>query len=116
MQTAIKPLDIWMVSLTESIGSEQRGQRPAIVISTHRQSNTCMVIPLTKNPEAARFPYSYAITSSAENGLTANSVALVFQMRSLTMTAGRFLSKMGTVEKVHFEHIKALIKDYLQIQ
>ena len=35
MQRAIKPIDIWMVSLTESIDSEQRGQRPVVVIAVH---------------------------------------------------------------------------------
>ncbi len=116
MQHAIKPMDIWMVSLTETIGTEQRGQRPAIIISIHYPSSTCMVVPLTKNPAASRFPYSYTIPSSMGNGLSVDSVVLVFQLRSLTMTAGRFLSKMGTIEKVQFDQIKSLIKDYLQLQ
>ncbi|MGA2387202.1 MAG: type II toxin-antitoxin system PemK/MazF family toxin [Candidatus Bathyarchaeia archaeon] len=115
MQRAIKPMDIWMVSLTETVGSEQMGQRPAIVISVHNQSNTCMVVPLTKNSAASRFPYSFTIACSMVNGLSVDSVALIFQMRSLSMTAGRFLSKMGSVESGHFGRIKSLIKDYLQV-
>jgi mRNA-degrading endonuclease toxin of MazEF toxin-antitoxin module len=116
MQGAIRPMDIWMVSLTETVGSEQRGQRPAVVIAVHPQANVSMVVPLTSNIGASRFPYSHKIECSASNGLSADSIALVFQMRALTISAGRFLSKTGVIERRHFESIKALIKDYLRIE
>ena len=115
MQRAIRSMDIWMVSLTETLGSEQRGQRPAIVISVQPETNVSMVVPLTSNLGALRLPFSYKISRTTGNGLEADSVALVFQMRSLTMSAGRFLFKMGSVDKEHFKNIKALIKNYLQI-
>ena len=116
MQNAIRPKDIWMVSLTESMGSEQRGQRPAVVIAVQPQANISMVVPLTSNQAALRFPYSHKITCTSGNGLSADSVALVFQMRSLAMSAGRFLSKMGAIEQEHFAAIRELVKDYLQIE
>jgi len=116
MQRAIKPIDIWMVSLTESIDSEQRGQRPVVVIAVHSHANVSMVVPLTSNQDASRFPYSYKVACTSGNGLSADSVALVFQMRSLTMSAGRFMFRMGRIEQKEFAEIKALIKDYLQIE
>jgi mRNA-degrading endonuclease toxin of MazEF toxin-antitoxin module len=75
-----------------------------------------MVVPLTSNQDALRFPYSHKVASTSGNGLSEDSVALFFQMRSLTMSAGRFLVKIGTIEQEHFSSIKALAKDYLQIE
>jgi mRNA interferase MazF len=116
MQHAIRPKDVWMVSLTETIGSEQRGQRPAVVIAVQPQTNFSFVVSLTSNQDALKFPYSHRITCTSGNGLSVDSIALVFQMRSLTMSAGRFLFKMGSIEQEHFNSVKALIKDYLQIE
>ena len=116
MQHAIRPKDIWMVSLTETMGNEQRGQRPVVVIAVQPQTNISMVVPLTSNLDATRLPFSHKISCTSGNGLEADSVALIFQMRSLTMSAGRFLFRMGSVEQEHFNNIKALIKDYLQIE
>jgi len=116
MQHAIRPMDIWMVSLTETVGSEQKGQRPAVVIAVQPQTNISTVVPLTSNLDATRLPFSHKILRTQNNGLEADSVALVFQIRSLTMTAGRFLFRMGSVEQEHFKNIKALIKDYLRIE
>jgi len=113
MQRAIKPIEVWMVSLTESIDSEQRGQRPVVVIAVHPQANVSMVVPLTSNQDASRFPYSYKVACTSANGLSADSIALIFQMRSLAASAGRFLFKVGRIEQREFAEIKALIKDYL---
>lgn len=105
-----------MVSLTETVGKEQRGQRPAVVIAVQPQTNFCIVVPLTSNQDTLKFPYSHKIPCTAGNGLSADSIALVFQARSLTMSVGRFLFRMGTIEQAHFNSIKVLIRDYLQIE
>ena len=42
-------------------------------------------------------------------------VALIFQMRSLTIAESRVLYRMGTIEQYHFDQIKTLIKDYLKL-
>jgi len=115
MQRNIKPMDIWMVSLTDTLGTEQRGQRPAIIIAIHSQANVCMVVPLTSNLDASKFSHTHKIECTSDNELSVDSVALVFQMRTLTISAGRFLSKVGMIEQNHFDNVKALIKDYLQI-
>lgn len=105
-----------MVSLTETVGNEQRGQRPALIIAVQPQTNISTVVPLTSNLDARRLPFSHMISRTENNGLESDSVALVFQIRSLTMTAGRFLFSMGSIEQEHFKIIKALIKDYLRIE
>ncbi len=104
MQRTIRPMDIWMVALTETVGSEERGQRPAVVIAVHSKANISMVVPLTSNQDALRFPYSYKVPCSSGNGLSTDSVALVFQMRSLTISTGRFLLRVGAIERNHFNN------------
>jgi mRNA-degrading endonuclease toxin of MazEF toxin-antitoxin module len=80
------------------------------------QTNISTVALLTSKLDAARLPFSHKISRTQNNGLEADSVALIFQIRSLTMTAGRFLFRMGSVEMEHFKNIKTLIIDYLKIE
>jgi mRNA-degrading endonuclease toxin of MazEF toxin-antitoxin module len=111
----MQPREIWRVTLPDTEGYEQAGDRPAIVISIHPQANVTMVVPLTKNQDCLRFPYSLQVKKSNTNGLLLDSVALVYQMRCLTASSTRFLEKMGTVEQSHFDQIRLLIKSYLKI-
>ena len=74
-----------------------------------------MIVPLTKNMDCLRFPYTYKISKSTANGLTFDSVALVFHMRSLANSTARFQVKIGTIEETHLKQVKILIKDYLAI-
>lgn len=111
----IRPKEIWKVHLPDAQANEQTGDRPAIIISVHLQTGMTMIIPLTKNVDCLRFPYTCKIAKSATNGLTFDSVALVFHMRSLANSTTRFQEKMGTIEDSHLKQVKILIKDYLSI-
>ena len=67
-------------------GREQAGTRPAIIISggsTDRGNPMVTVVPLTTNSTTTKFPHTQLITSSKDNGLSTDSVALIFQIRSL---------------------------------
>jgi len=103
--------EIWRVSLNDTQGHEQSGERPAIVLAIHRNANVCMVIPLTGNQGTLNFPFSYGITRSTTNGLTQDSVVLIYQMRCLT--ASRLIQKIGVVEPHHIHAITTLLKSYL---
>ena len=111
----IQPKEIWMVHLPDAQANEQTGDRPAIIISVHPQTGMTMIVPLTKNMDCLRFPYTYKIGKSTANGLVFDSVALVFHMRSLANSTARFLEKMGNIEDSHLKQTKILIKDYLAI-
>jgi mRNA-degrading endonuclease toxin of MazEF toxin-antitoxin module len=65
----LQPKEIWKVALSDAEGLEQAGDRPAIVISIHPQANVTMVVPLTKNQDYLRFPYSHQVKKSNTNGL-----------------------------------------------
>ena len=111
MQPLIRTKDIWEVELLDALGNETLGQRPAIVIATHSQTDMYMVVPLTSNATATRFPNTYEIPSSSTNHLTVDSVAMIFQMRCLCRL--RFLRKIGILEQNHFGRIGVLIKNFL---
>lgn len=90
--------DVWMVSLPAIGGHEQAGERPAIVIQDAADgagSPLVLVIPLTSRLSAARFPATVPISPDSENGLRAESLAMVFQVRALDRS--RFTRRLGRV-------------------
>ena len=58
-----------------------------------------LVVPLTSQLAALRFPGTVPIEPTAENGLSAASVAMVFQLRALDRARfGRRLGQVGSGE------------------
>lgn len=69
-----------------AVGREQFGTRPAIVLQDKQASAnlaTVVVVPLTGNASAARFPGSFVISPDARNGLDVPSVVLTHQIRAI---------------------------------
>lgn len=84
--------DIYWVEFPTGAGRAQAGRRPAIVLQDEiavAGLPTILVIPLTSQQDALRFPGTVLIEPDADNGLPRISVALVFQ---LTAIDKRFLS------------------------
>jgi len=105
--------DIWIVQLIDTLGHEQSGNRPAIVLAVHHQTSLCMAVPLTSNPTASRFPSTCTIRRSSQNGLSVDSVAMIFQLRSLSMN--RLVRRIGTLEPMHLQRIRVLVRQYLNV-
>jgi len=64
----------------------QAGRRPAIAVLSDASplgNPMVMVIPVTAQLPALRFPHTIRIEPSAANGLTLPSVLLVFQLRAI---------------------------------
>jgi len=113
LKPTIKVMDIWEVSLKDTVGHEQQGSRPALVIAVHDTAKLCSVVPLTSNQDASRFPFTYNIPRSSYNKLACNSIALIFQLRCLDLT--RFIQKIGILDPSHIDKIKTLVKNYLKL-
>ena len=67
-------------------GHEQAGRRPAVVWQNEAASTklpTVLVIPLTTQQSALRFPGTVYVEPTDENGLSRDSVALVFQLTAV---------------------------------
>ncbi len=95
-------------------GREQGGRRPAVVVQNQtRRLPTIMVVPMTGNPRAARFPHTVCVAPSTENGLECESVALVFQARAIDVR--RVQSVLGELEeeplRLVMEQLQGLLRD-----
>ncbi|MGA7495718.1 MAG: type II toxin-antitoxin system PemK/MazF family toxin [Isosphaeraceae bacterium] len=78
--------DIYWVNLPPRGGHAQAGRRPAIVAQVVEQTpslSTVILIPLTTQLDALRFPGTVLIQPDSQNGLKRPSVALVFQIAAI---------------------------------
>lgn len=90
--------EVWMVTLPFTPGREQSGERPAVVVQDAaygQGSPLVLIVPLTSQSGASRFPATVAVQPSPENGLTLESIAMVFQTRALDRS--RFIRRLGIV-------------------
>jgi len=109
--------DIVYVDLPLVSGSRvQGGRRPAIVVIRDQalQGNPMtMIVPLTTNLGAARFPHTLLIEASSQNGLSVLSLALVFQLRAADRT---YLdSTIGHLESGNLAQIDEMMHQMLGI-
>jgi len=106
--------DIRVVELpapSGSAGHEQIGHRPAIVVqtdTTDRSLPTTMVVPLTSNLKALRYPYTSRVDPTPQNGLTTPSVLLAFQLRAIDRR--RLGRKIGQLDEDHMEQLEAAMR------
>jgi mRNA-degrading endonuclease toxin of MazEF toxin-antitoxin module len=72
--------DIWLVDIPETVGHEQYGSRPAIVLAEITHYLIMIIVPITKNVGMASAPFTITIQPSTGNGLTVPSLALGLQI------------------------------------
>jgi mRNA-degrading endonuclease toxin of MazEF toxin-antitoxin module len=93
--------DLFWVEFPPGAGRAQAGRRPAVIVQTQNTSQqipTVLVVPLTTNLDALRFPGTLLVEPDPVNKLRARSVALVFQ---LTVIDQKYLDKQfGTVSEL----------------
>jgi mRNA-degrading endonuclease toxin of MazEF toxin-antitoxin module len=98
--------DLAWVDFPPGAGRAQAGRRPAIIAQTAAASDrlpTVLLIPLTTQQDALRFPGTVLVEPDQSNGLRHLSVALVFQ---LTAVDRRFLgSRFGSISHTNMEAI-----------
>jgi mRNA interferase MazF len=108
----VKRGDIVLVNLPQTAdgaGHEQVGTRPALIVHDDVTSDTLsvvMIVPFTSNSKAQRFPHTILVEPTEENGLTMQSILLIFQLRAIdrqriTKTIGHLEDEL--IEKVNQE-------------
>ncbi len=109
--------DIAYVTLPLVPGNRvQGGRRPAILVISDRalQGNPMgVIVPLTTKITASRFPFTLRIDPSPQNGLSAPSVALVFQLCAADRT--HVESVVGHLETQHLTQIDDMIRQMLAL-
>ena len=108
----MKKGEICIISLTVGIGHEQYGERPAILISD-TNAGIVLVVPLTSNLDALRFPYTLAILPDKKNNLEKKSVALIFHIRAVDKT--RILKTIGNIDQDFQKKIDDFLKEMLEL-
>jgi mRNA interferase MazF len=104
--------DVVWVTFPASGGHAQAGRRPAIVVQndeTSKQIPTALVIPLTTQKDALRFPGTVLIDPDHENHLPQPSVALVFQLVAIDQ---KFLERrQGSVSEKTLDSLLSTLID-----
>ena len=107
--------DVLDVDLPLVPGSRvQGGRRPAVLLLTDEASKVnpvVSVVPVTGTPEATRFQFTFQIAPSGANGLTAPSVALVFQMMAVDRIA--IARVRGHLEEQYITQLDAVLREML---
>lgn len=113
----IKNREIWDVELSlpdEGVGHEEKFEHPCIIVKFNKFVDMATIIPLTSNIQALKdFPYTQIINPNNKNGLTKQSIAMIYQIRSLSKQ--RFIRQRGRVIRDNHEKIQTIFKDYFQL-
>ena len=105
--------EIWQVELNDSRGHEQKKDRPCLIWKDLDHCGMAVVIPFTGSLEKDKFPHIYLVEPSLENGLEKESIALIFQVRSIDKT--RIKKKLGVLGQKEFDAIGDVLKDMLEV-
>ncbi len=110
---AINMFDIFYADLSKNtIGSEQGGLRPVIVIQNdtgNKYSPTVIVLPITSEIKKINLPTHCILHKTKSNGLQKNSMVLAEQLKSIDKS--RLKEKLGYLDSVGEQN--AVIKAYI---
>lgn len=108
--------EIWLVNLEPTIGAEIKKTRPAIIVSADALGKLPLkvIVPITdwKNQYSIA-PWMVKLLPTLENGLTKNSSADCFQMRSVSEI--RLTKKIGEIRHDQMDEISTGLSVTLQI-
>ena len=97
--------DIYEIYLDPTLGSEQSGRRPAIILSgtgINKIAKTVIVVPLTT--QLKHYQDNLILKPSPENGLKKISEALPIHIRAIDKA--RLKNKVGEIELSEIEVLK----------
>lgn len=100
--------EIWLVNLDPTIGQEIKKTRPAVVVSSNSIGKLPLkiIVPITDwKALYADYPWMVYLTPDQQNGLTKDSGADTFQVRSVDQM--RLTRKLGQLPEPVMEEIAA---------
>ena len=113
MTKKINQKEIWQVYFDPIVGSEQEGNRPAVVVSGNTMNhyfNVVIVCPITSSLK--KYKGHPILKPSIFNGLKSESEIMVFHVRSLSKL--RFKKKIGAISNEELEQIKTTLDKILK--
>jgi mRNA interferase MazF len=112
----MKQSEIWLLDLEPTVGAEIRKTRPAIIVNDNALGRLPLkvIIPLTDWKERYEVaPWMVKLLPDKQNGLSKESAADCFQMRSVS--EGRFTKLLGRVSSQEMAQIREALKKVLSI-
>lgn len=108
--------DIYQANLNPTIGSEQAGTRPVLIVSRNGindSSPVVVIVPLTKYVERKKIYPSHHVVKAGINGLTADSMVKCEQIRAIAKS--RLQEKRGLLSAQDLKAIDKALKITLDI-
>jgi mRNA interferase MazF len=110
----MKKGEVWRVRFPSSPGRAQAGERPAVIV--HNDSSltalpVVLVVPFTSQLAAARFTGTFTVQPDGVNGLSTQSVALVFQLGA--QDKRNFLHRIGEIDTPTMDAILAIVRQLI---
>lgn len=106
--------DVWLVDLEPTIGNEQGGHRPVIVVSSdgynRRRVRVVVVVPLTRTDRG--YP-THLPLAAGNGGLDYHSFAMTEQIRVASLE--RFGRWLGRMDRETMDRLSALLIDVLEL-
>ena len=108
--------EVWLINLDPTVGSEIRKTRPVIIVNDNDVGILPLkvIVPVTEWKERYRSaPWMVELIPSAQNGLSKNSAADAFQVRSVSNQ--RFVKKLGNVSTIIMAEIAEALSAVLSL-
>jgi mRNA interferase MazF len=112
----MKQNEVWLLNLDPTIGAEIKKTRPAIIVSDNslRKLPLKIIVPITDWKERYEIaPWMIKIEPNSKNGLTKESSADCFQVRSVSQD--RFVKRLGVISDSIMEEIRIGLSKVLSI-
>lgn len=105
--------DIYEIFLDPTLGSEQKGRRPAIILSgsgINKITNTVIIVPLTT--KLKNYQDNLIVKPNAKNGLKETSEALTIHIRAIDKK--RLKHKLGSIEPSEIDILKKSLEKIIK--
>lgn len=102
--------EVWLVRFDPTVGQEMFKTRPAVVLNVADVGiyDLCIVVPVTEwDPRYEDMIWMTFISPTPENGLSKDSAADAFQVKSVSYL--RFRKQLGVLTDEQVENIAAAI-------
>lgn len=108
--------EVWLLNLDPTVGAEIRKTRPVVIVNDNALGKLPLkiIVPLTDWKEKYQIaPWMIRISPDKLNGLSKNSCADCFQVRSVSEK--RFVKKTGEISKQILYNIETGLAKVLSI-
>jgi mRNA interferase MazF len=112
----MKQNEVWLINLDPTIGAEIKKTRPAIIVNDNSLSKLPLkiIVPVTEWKDRYEIaPWMIKIEPNNKNGLTKESSADCFQLRSVSQD--RFLKRLGELSDSIMDEIRIGLSKVLSI-